>query len=193
MTTPPKTLVVTVGTTSFDALIRVVDTAAFHHIAKGHGFGRAIFQIGTGNLLPNGFGVEGINPLVRKSETSQNQRQQYLNVTVYRFSQNWIEDLQNADLVIGHAGAGTILEVLRMNKHLLVVINESLMENHQRQIGDKLEAGGYLYTATPSTLLSVFESLMSKKFKSWPKASTSPLYAIIENLTGVDVALPQTL
>jgi len=41
-----------------------------------------------------------------------------------------LEKIKSADFIISHCGAGTILEALRLNKSLLAVINNSLMNNH---------------------------------------------------------------
>ena len=46
--------------------------------------------------------------------------------------------MESADLVISHAGAGTCLEVLRLGKPLIVVVNRSLLGNHQVGIGKSL-------------------------------------------------------
>lgn len=41
-------------------------------------------------------------------------------------------------------GAGTIIEVLRMGKPLIVVPNPSLLDNHQEDLASELDKLGYL-------------------------------------------------
>ena len=50
--------------------------------------------------------------------------------------------MESADLVISHAGAGTCLEVLRLEKPLVVIVNRSLLGNHQVGIGKSMQ---YMY------------------------------------------------
>jgi beta-1,4-N-acetylglucosaminyltransferase len=45
-------------------------------------------------------------------------------------------------------GSGTILEVLRLNKRLIVVANETLLDNHQRELADALSTQGHLVSST---------------------------------------------
>ena len=49
-----------------------------------------------------------------------------------------VQDMESADLVISHAGAGTCLEVLRLGKPLVVIVNRSLLGNHQVWIAKSL-------------------------------------------------------
>ena len=56
-------------------------------------------------------------------------------------------------------GAGTILETLRNKVKLLVVVNETLMGNHQHEIADAMESGNYLMKSTVSTLIPKFKDI----------------------------------
>merc|ERR1711981_1193128 len=61
----------------------------------------------------------------------------------YKRKASILSDISNADLVISHAGAGTSLEVLERGKKLIMVVNEQLMDNHQKELADKLASMGY--------------------------------------------------
>jgi beta-1,4-N-acetylglucosaminyltransferase len=38
-------------------------------------------------------------------------------------------------MVVSHAGAGSVMEALRLRKPLLVVTNDALMDAHQSELG----------------------------------------------------------
>lgn len=59
-------------------------------------------------------------------------------------------ELGAADVVVTHAGSGSVLEALRAGKKVVAVINEALMHNHQKELADELERLGYLLGATPA-------------------------------------------
>lgn len=61
-----------------------------------------------------------------------------ISVESYRFKPTLIDDMHGADLVISHCGAGTILEILSLQKDAIGVINEDLMDNHQRELADAM-------------------------------------------------------
>ncbi|XP_009958580.1 PREDICTED: UDP-N-acetylglucosamine transferase subunit ALG13 homolog, partial [Leptosomus discolor] len=67
-----------------------------------------------------------------------------LAVEVFRFKDSLAQDLERADLVISHAGAGSCLETLEKGKPLIVVINEKLMDNHQLELAKQLHRGGHV-------------------------------------------------
>lgn len=52
--------------------------------------------------------------------------------------------MRNASLIISHAGAGSIMEGLSLNKLMLVVINSSLMVNHQTELAYALSKRRHL-------------------------------------------------
>jgi beta-1,4-N-acetylglucosaminyltransferase len=58
---------------------------------------------------------------------------------------SWV---QSKVLTARSEGSGTILEVLRLNKQLIVVANETLLDNHQRELADALSTQGHLVSST---------------------------------------------
>lgn len=131
-----KKIVVTVGSTHFDSLISLIDSKEFIQLAQSKGYGRITAQTGA---------YEG---------EIHNLTDYFDYTTPDVMSKHFSE----ADLVIGHAGAGTIIEVLQLGKPLLVVINEILMENHQTEVARAFHNKGLLQMATVSNLFDVFQN-----------------------------------
>ncbi len=83
-----KMVFITVGTTSFDEMIRLVDTDAFLNVLKSRGYTRLLIQLGRGEYLPsrilqNTFGIQ---------------------VDYYRYNPEYKRDIEASSLVISHAG-----------------------------------------------------------------------------------------
>lgn len=101
-------VLVTVGTTKFDSLIKYLDEVA------GYNF---TFQIGNGEYTPK-------------------------NYHFFRFSENISEYYKKADVIISHAGAGTLYSLLRMHKKVLMVPNLERRDKHQVEIAEYLDSMG---------------------------------------------------
>ncbi|CAO3567607.1 unnamed protein product [Mortierella alpina] len=71
--------------------------------------------------------------------------------------------MEKADLIISHAGSGSILEALRLKKKLIVVVNEDLMDNHQQELGSALHEQKHLVCTTVSGLE---EALKAREYES---------------------------
>lgn len=127
---------VTVGTTSFDRLIEELNKPEVRQaLVDSLGVTELCLQIGRGALHP------------LPAQPGQ------LAVTWYDFKPTLMEDMQSADVIISHAGAGSIVESLRLNKRLIVVVNDLLMDNHQLELASALEQKGHLVCApTPAGL-----------------------------------------
>lgn len=125
-----KSVFVTVGTTSFDELVERVSAQESLRIFESLGYSQLTLQIGRGTLVPEPFSTESFT------------------LDVYRYKDSLLEDLQRADLVISHAGAGSCLETLEKGKPLVVVINEKLMHNHQLELAKQLHKEGHLFYCT---------------------------------------------
>jgi len=93
--------------------------------------------------------------------------------------------MAEADLVIGHAGAGTCLEALELGRAMIVVVNENLMDNHQTELAERLAQLGHLLHCTPSTLAETLDS--DRLFQPVPFTAPKPqLFAhFIDHFLGI--------
>lgn len=110
-------LLVTVGTTKFDSLIRAVD-----HVLDGYAKCDSVFQIADGEYIPK-------------------------NGQYFDYIENIEQHYNPSDLVITHAGAGTIYRLLELDKKIIVVPNLDRVDKHQVDISNFMELGGHLLVA----------------------------------------------
>ena len=135
-----KTAFATVGTTQFAALVDVLLSAEVLAALCAQGYGRLLLQLGHG-------------PEPRIPDSAP------LTVEWYRFKPSLEADMRDAALVVSHAGAGSILEGMRLNKLMLVVVNDALMHNHQQELAQELHARKHLLATTPRELLATLRLL----------------------------------
>lgn len=137
---------VTVGSTCFDDLIQTVSSPEVLHLLADKGFKKVVLQIGKGTVVPE------------KSEL--------IEVEWFQYKDSISQDIRESSFVIGHAGAGTILESLIEHKPLIAVLNDKLMNNHQTELAEQMAKEGYLAYCSCSNLLETLkECLLSKSFK----------------------------
>ena len=118
--------IITVGSTQFDRLFEVVETKEFIE---------TVFNILKIEKLYIQTGNSKINI---KDEFMKNKE-----IEIFDFDINLDDIFQEWNIVIGHWGAGTITEVLTLGKHLIWVINDGLMDNHQIELASKLSGLDY--------------------------------------------------
>lgn len=146
---------VTVGTTRFDLLIEYVTSPAILRRLKQIGCKEITLQTGNSDAEIGEYVKEDIK------------------LNLYRFKDSIKEDINRADLVISHAGAGSCLETLDANKPLLVVINEDLMDNHQLELAEQLQVDGHVYYCTCDTLESTLSVVDFSLLSPFPKPDSS--------------------
>ncbi|GAA5905804.1 N-acetylglucosaminyldiphosphodolichol N-acetylglucosaminyltransferase catalytic subunit ALG13 [Sporobolomyces salmoneus] len=137
-----KTALLTVGSTQFPSLVSAVLSPLFiSQLASSLDITTLYAQIGHSSL-PDGFSmdkrtVEGVS------------------VEVVRFTNDLEERVGQSDLVISHAGAGSILSFLRplpnsqstskkgKQRQLILVPNDTLMDSHQSDLADEMKKKGW--------------------------------------------------
>lgn len=191
-----RTIFVTVGTTLFESLTEAVSDSAFLSAASDapHGYTDIVVQYGKGKRVPfvgrtldsdadarGGANDADDNGTVSRTVTvgtSDDARK--VRCRAYRFKPTLEEDMAGADLIISHAGAGSIMEglalcrpperasddgsgaVMGRTKKLVVVVNSMLMCNHQHELAEALSSRGYLYVVyDPADLRSLLGEIES--------------------------------
>ena len=139
----------TVGTTEFDALVRTVDSVEFLQLAKSCGCRNLVLQIGRGTYTP-----QYLNP----EECARHG----VSFEYFRFKPSLGEEMAAADLIISHGGAGSVLDAISLHKLLLVVVNDSLQDNHQVEIADAMTSRSYCLQTLPSGLLDTLQQVCSR-------------------------------
>ena len=135
-------VLITVGSTCFNELVKACDDPWFVKcMHEKYCINKIFMQIGTGSYIP-----------------------QHPDIVHFRFqSTGFAVSLAKATLVIGHAGAGTILDTLQGATPMIIVPNESLMNDHQTQLSQELSERGILQTLRMPELKSKLPMLQIKK------------------------------
>ena len=124
-------MLVTVGSTLFQDLTDVVLQPVFLRTLSSLGYGSMIVQYGSAQLKWTG--PDNISGITIETKP-------------------YISDIDqvfaSSDLIISHAGSGSILSGLRLGKPMIVVPNTKLMDNHQVELAEVLQREGYLVMAT---------------------------------------------
>lgn len=143
-----RNVFITVGTTSFDELIAEVNARAVAAL-KQLGCKRLVVQYGRGESAP----------------TMDQELFEGIDLEMYGLRSSITPDIQAADLVIGHAGAGTCLEVLKAGKPLIIVINDTLMDNHQTELSRSLTSQGIVASCFVPDLTKTLLTFNPQKLK----------------------------
>lgn len=169
----PGTVLVTVGTTKFDALVKAVDSTAVADALVARGYTRLVIQKGAGKHQ-----VQTLVPI----GSQHHQLSNGLQVQVFEFAPSLAEYMQAADLIISHAGSGSIFEALRLRKPLVAVPNAILMDNHQAELANHLARLDYIIAARPDTLAYTLQHLSVNALKPYESGSAE---GIIQHINEV--------
>lgn len=157
-----KKLFVTVGSTKFPELISQILTSEFISLLQDLQFSHLVVQAGS-TTVPKIYAKD-------------------IEIQVYAYKDSIIEDMKDAYMIISHAGSGSILEALSMNKRLLVVVNDLLMDNHQVELANELSPD-YLQSSNISDMkLNFIECYNSSHRKKWTAAEFTLLPIVKQEL-----------
>lgn len=94
--------------------------------------------------------------------------------------------MKQADLIIGHGGAGTCIEVLDLYKPFVVVVNDELADNHQVELAGKLASEGNLLYTTPSELAKTLRNPDLYNLKRFERANPEIFSKFLNNFLCID-------
>ncbi|KAJ6455709.1 glycosyltransferase family 28 C-terminal domain-containing protein [Mycena sanguinolenta] len=160
---------VTVGTFQFDALVAAVLDERVLVALRDRGYTELVVQCGK-SAFEHAAAVAG-------GQTA-NIESNGVRVELWQSRPSLDTQFRRADLIIGHAGAGTILEVLRLGKPLIVVPNPTLLHNHQIELAAAL--GPYLETAAIHDLADTIASFDPASLQKFPPFDGSRFRALVD-------------
>jgi beta-1,4-N-acetylglucosaminyltransferase len=175
----------TVGTTRFDSLVSALLEPRVLAALSKRGAEQLTVQHGSSPWPSNA------------SNTSE------LRVNGYDYKKDIGADMKGADLVISHAGkskdlalcrqndatyilnalylgSGSILEALRAGKPLIVVVNETLADNHQAELAEELAEQGFLVWCLPRDLERKINEADFKGLRPFGVGDPSGFQAILD-------------
>jgi len=107
-------------------------------------------------------------------------------MVVFPFSNDIGLFISESDVVISHAGTGSIIDTLRLEKPLIVVTNDKFMNKHQEEVADELVKLGCCRKMTIEDLkMSQLKDIISEilygpeNFNKLPECSTTEVEGII--------------
>ncbi|BGP56125.1 hypothetical protein JCM8202_005892 [Rhodotorula sphaerocarpa] len=158
----PKTCLLTVGSTRFDPLVHAFLSADSLAALAEVGITRVVAQVGNSSLAP------AAAPAVRAAKAPELGVQPFGDgdaaqgeLVVVRFADDLEAQVGQADLVVSHAGAGSLLSFLRplplqaesdpsassspqpRARTLVLVPNSTLMDSHQSDLAEEMDKKGW--------------------------------------------------
>ncbi|KAI6045659.1 glycosyl transferase [Pisolithus marmoratus] len=165
---------VTVGSTRFDALVQAAISEQVLHALHAKGYRQIVIQRGNSD-----FGINGQDLMVFEKNGME--------VETWKFKPTILPDIQRADLIVSHAGSGTILDVLRQGKPMIVAPNPTLLDDHQGELSSKLDALGYLTATTVNNLAATISTFDPSSLIPFPPFDGSRFRRLIDQEMGYSV------
>ncbi|CAO1433883.1 unnamed protein product [Diamesa tonsa] len=161
-----KNIFVTVGTTEFDSLLKKLSERELYDVLKNHlGCKELTIQYGRG-------------------EKVEFKDFDDIKVQMFGLKDSILDDIESADLVISHAGAGTCIDVLTRNKHLIVVCNEELMDNHQVELAEQLASENYLIHTSLNQLHTTLKTFNADKLQIYEPGKVTKFIEYLDDFMG---------
>jgi len=166
---------VTVGSTKFDALVQAAFSKEVLCSLHRRGYTDIVVQCGNSAFE--------LASTIQEGQTSRLERES-VSIEFWKFKQTLQEEYYRADLVISHAGSGTILDVLRLGKAMIIVPNPTLLDNHQEELAEALSRLGHLKATTVINLAKTIDSFEISEIVPFPPFDGSKFAKIVDEEMG---------
>ncbi|KAG8181083.1 hypothetical protein JTE90_016596 [Oedothorax gibbosus] len=188
-TQPQMSVFVTVGSTEFDALVSSVCSDVVLDLLAENKIQKVVLQVGRGKLPPQVAGktleVEEADDQVGHGTTSTNPP---VHIEWFRYMPSLTPYITSANLVIGHAGAGTLLECCTVGRPLVCVPNGTLLHGHQMELAEQMEMDGQIRMCPgPGKLAEALRGYFKEGMKTVPMSRSEPemFSAFLEEFVGL--------
>ncbi len=132
-------ILVTVGTTAFDELIKVIDESFKHD--------------------------QSIDIIAQISSSSSYTPK---NIESFEFSNDFQYFVESADLIVTHAGAGSVYSMLEKGKKLIVVPNLTRADDHQLELAKYVQDNDFAVSCFDLTeIKNCIKGIENIKFKPY--------------------------
>jgi len=81
----------------------------------------------------------------------------FMYISFYQYAPSLIPSINLSTLILSHCGSGTILDTLDQQRYIIVVVNDTLMHNHQHELGDVLDEEGVVVCTNVKGVLNQLE------------------------------------
>ncbi len=161
---------VTVGTTEFNELLQTIDCTPFVDCLVQLNCKRLFIQMGRGTF----------DPFLLPAECERRS----IEYNCFRFKPTLDDNMRNADLIITHCGAGSIIEAITLHKFYVVVVNNTLQGNHQEELASELSKGHYCVSTIPDQLICELSNVAShgKPRLRFALSDWNPFPAVVDGL-----------
>ncbi|KAI0278085.1 glycosyltransferase 28 [Russula aff. rugulosa BPL654] len=176
-------VLITVGSTRFDALVEAALSQPVLNALTQKGYSDVVVQCGNSQVDDDAF--SRISPA--EPERERNVRMYGVHIDVWKFKPSLDEEYDAADLVIGHAGSGTILDVLRRGKPLIIVPNPTLLDNHQEDMAHAMGKMGHAKVSTVNELAQSIMDLDTSILVPFPQFDGSKFRRLMDREMGFEL------
>ncbi|CAH2352725.1 UDP-N-acetylglucosamine transferase subunit Alg13p [[Candida] railenensis] len=181
-------LILTGATVTFRSLIDQVTSKEFITDISKAGISKLFIQYGNESANKSQIyfesSIKKSGLLYENTDGIYNSKSGSLQILAFPFSSDISgEYIEQVDIVVSHAGTGSIIDVLKLDKPLIVVVNESLMDNHQVDVANEFKKLNYCTISTCSGLSNEVARIFKEeaKFDKFESCSSSVMQSVIYN------------